>query len=145
MRKTLRKNTLLRFRVGPITCRWLAKNFFICNGVVVPLLLLFSLVWFHRFCSRDSFPGSLVVAFGASFLWWLTTGWMLLSAHQLHLDQLVNFAHGAGMTHIETAQQYNDSEAQLNPVLSRQRQKGNRSWMIQTKIKPNDRHSFFSF
>jgi predicted aldo/keto reductase-like oxidoreductase len=144
LRKTLRKNTLLRFRVGPIMCRWLAKNFFICNGVVVPLLLLFSLVWFHRFCSRDSFPVSLVVAFGASFLWWLTTGWMLLSAHQLHLDQLVNFAHGAGMTHIETAQQYNDSEAQLNPVLSRQRQKGNRSWMIQTKIKPNDtKHSFY--
>jgi predicted aldo/keto reductase-like oxidoreductase len=62
------------------------------------------------------------------------SAWMIGCEHQSHLDRLLDYSYAVGIDHIETARHYLESEAQLKPVLQRQRKK-NQNWDVQTKGK----------
>jgi hypothetical protein len=65
-------------------------------------------------------------------IWFVVSAWMIGCEHQSHLDRLLDYSYAVGIDHIETARHYLESEAQLKPVLQRQRKK-NQNWDVQTK------------
>ena len=138
------RNRKLTFPCG---CGCKGQLFLACNGLLLPLLL-FIIVWVTAL--GTSIFSLEVEVFGWLLPWWMVAcvsslampccwfivaAWMVGCEHQTHLDGLFDFAHNQGIDHVETARHYLESEAQLKPVLRRQREKG-QQWMVQTKVRP---------
>jgi hypothetical protein len=122
---------------GPLGCGCKGMLFFACNGLIVPLLLcIISLViGIPRALALEGYLPWIVTATAALFIpliWFVVSAWMIGCEHQSHLDRLLDYSYAVGIDHIETARHYLESEAQLKPVLQRQRKK-NQNWDVQTK------------
>ena len=134
---------------GPCGCGSCCKGmvYFACNGLILPLLCVI-MVWI--IAATQSSTNVLFMHYGwiswvvvvvlsllAPLLWFVVSAWIIGCEHQNHLDGLLDYSYATGIDHIETARHYMESEAQLKPVLARQRKKGH-AWMIQTKVRCYD-------
>ena len=124
---------------GVCGCNCKGRTYFAVNGLLIPILLG-AATW--AVAAKQNVltnTAEVVYCCGASVLlpcvWFVVAAWMINYEHQQHLDRLFDYSHAIGMDHVETARHYMESEAQLNPVLQRQQDKG-QEWIVQTKVRP---------